>query len=106
MSGKYTFTQAAALIEKASSTALPAIRDNVRRYFVDRPDELADLVAKTRRRVTEALAGNLKMEMEEAPSLLGVDEVAFASDAERGRDFWTDAAVNLRAGVLARPLPP
>ncbi len=46
------------------------------------PDELADLVAKTRRRVTEALAGNLKMEMEEAPSLLGVDEVAFASDAE------------------------
>lgn len=50
------------------------------------PDELADLVAKTRRRVTEALAGNLKMEMEEAPSLLGVDEVAFASDAERGRE--------------------
>ncbi len=50
------------------------------------PDELADLVAKTRRRVTEALAGNLKMEMEEAPSLLGGDEVAFASDAERGRE--------------------
>lgn len=50
------------------------------------PDGLADLVAKTRRRVTEVLAGNLKMEMEEAPSLLGVDEVAFASDAERGRE--------------------
>ena len=66
------------------------------------PDELADLVAKTRRRVTEALAGNLKMEMEEAPSLLGVDEVAFASDAERGRELGDGSRTCADAGSFER----
>ena len=40
------------------------------------------------------------------PREIALDLRAAGLDAERGLDFWTDAAVNLRAGVLARPLPP
>lgn len=40
------------------------------------------------------------------PREIALDLRAVGIDAERGRDFWTDAAVKIRNGVLARPLPP
>ncbi|WP_198369122.1 hypothetical protein [Roseomonas rosulenta] len=46
MSSKaYTLEQAAAVIETVDSAGLARVRDNVRRYFADRPDELARLEA-------------------------------------------------------------
>ena len=40
------------------------------------------------------------------PCEIALDLRAIGIDAERGRDFWTDAAIKVRDGVLSRPLPP
>jgi len=40
------------------------------------------------------------------PREIALDLRAVGIDAERGRDFWTDAAIKVRDGVLSRPLPP
>lgn len=40
------------------------------------------------------------------PREIALDLRAIGIDAERGRDFWTDAAIKVRDGVLSRPLPP
>jgi hypothetical protein len=39
------------------------------------------------------------------PREITFDLRAFGIDAERGRDFWTDAVVKVRDGVFSRPLP-